>query len=203
MIEARRTQLDNLRTLGILDQVISAAEAEGVPPEYLLAIGSRESQLGLALPDSCRGDGGKALTMWQIHEDFHPEFAASHDPCDHVAGAEYAASLLKGHRTWLKSWRLAFAAYNAGQNAVSEAIENGEEVTTVTQGDYMDDVQDRAEDFSVILDEMSAPGDELVTSPTPQQPQTASGWIIGIAAAGLLYTVTRTMTQNEGSQTDE
>lgn len=76
-----------------------------VPVDWLLAVGWVETRWR-----HLEGDGGKAHTIMQINERWHPRF----DNEDYSGGINYAAGLLRDAYERRGSWGAAVTEYNSG-----------------------------------------------------------------------------------------
>lgn len=145
------SQLIFLNNAGILPAFTHAAEVFNVDRNILLAIASRESNMGIALADDWTGDFGSCgatgcgMGIMQIDRRYHKDFAATTAPNDHFANVLKAASILKKNiHTFDGNLKAAIAAYNAGPGSVRSALNQGLDPDLFTTGqDYARDVLSR------------------------------------------------------------
>jgi hypothetical protein len=92
--------------------------------------------------------------VWQINpHGVYARWAAQHDPCDHRANAQKAASILAEElQRFGGNARHAAVAYNAGPNDVIRALRRGVDPDRYTTGaNYGSDVAERVK----VLDQLS------------------------------------------------
>lgn len=184
---ALTADLEHARGSGILAAAQDAALDYDVPLAFLLAVGSRESRLGRALPPSCIGPGGEH-GVWQINPyGVYSQWAARHAPCDHVANAQKAASILSDELDrFAGHYKRAAAAYNTGPADVRDLARQGRDPDEATTGgDYGPDVLWRAR---VIQEALPLELPELVVEARrpPAQSVAALLTLLGFGAAGLV-----------------
>ena len=111
----------------------------GLPPNLLLAVGSRETNLENELGDHGHGHG-----VWQQDDRWWPSMPEDFDQ-DVRKQAEKAGKLLADNHEKLGGvWAHAIAAYNKGVNGVREALAAGKSPDSITAGgDYAADVLGR------------------------------------------------------------
>jgi len=139
------SQLTFVRIRGLMGYFHDASVRHGVPMALLLAIASRESNMGLNLDANWTGDNGNGIGIMQIDKRYHGDFTDRHANNDHQAninyGAQYLAGLIRQFNGDLNS---AVAAYNAGASRVRSAVSSGLPPDMVTTGkDYGSDVLKR------------------------------------------------------------
>ncbi|MDZ7660476.1 transglycosylase SLT domain-containing protein [Fodinibius sp.] len=147
------SQLSYLRIKGILGYFYEASRAHKVPVSLLLAIASRESNMGLALDSNWTGDHGNGIGIMQIDRRYHREFTSSTPNNDHRANVHYASKFL-ADLIGKFNGRLtpAVAAYNAGYTKVRNTISAGVDPNLVTTGqNYASDVLARKEIVESVL----------------------------------------------------
>jgi soluble lytic murein transglycosylase-like protein len=145
--------LKHARREGIYASAQDAAVDHNVPLAFLLAVGSRESRLGRVLPSSCLGPGGE-YGVWQINpHGVYARWALQHDPCDHRANAQKAASILAEElQRFGGNARYAAAAYNVGPDDVLRALRwSVDPDRYTTGGNYGTDVAKRVKVLDQLL----------------------------------------------------
>lgn len=156
-MSAQRKELGHAKGKGWYTHFRDAARVESVPLPLLLAVASRESRMGMRLPEDGVHPGGE-YTIMAINPTAHPEWARSHAPTDHVDGIYYASSYLRDlkNRKGIPTWDGALVGYNAGPSDAKEAEQTGYYDRHTTGGDYVTDVQQRRENFEQITEPVSA-----------------------------------------------
>ena len=147
------SQLTYVRIRGLIGYFHEAAVKHNVPIALLLAIASRESNMGLNLDANWTGDNGNGIGIMQIDRRYHPEFTGRFANNDHWAninyGAEFLSQLIRQFHGELKP---AVAAYNAGASRVRSAVSSGLSPDMVTTGkDYASDVLRRKQIIESML----------------------------------------------------
>jgi len=147
------SQLTYVRIRGLIGYFHEAAIKHNVPIALLLAIASRESNMGLALDSNWTGDNGNGIGIMQIDRRYHTEFTGRFANNDHQAninyGAEFLSELIRQFNGELKP---AVAAYNAGPSRVRTAVSSGLSPDMVTTGkDYASDVLRRKQIIESML----------------------------------------------------
>jgi soluble lytic murein transglycosylase-like protein len=147
------SQLRYLRVKGIMGHFYEASRAYQIPVSLLLAIASRESNMGLALDKNWTGDHGNGIGIMQIDRRYHSEFTSSHANSDHRAnifyGSKFLADLIEKFNGRLTP---AVAAYNAGYTKVRNTISVGINPNMVTTGqNYAFDVLARKKIVESVL----------------------------------------------------
>jgi len=139
------SQLAYIRIRGLMGYFHDASVNHGVPVALLLAIASRESNMGLALDANFAGDNGNGIGIMQIDRRYHSGFTNRHAGSDHQANINYGAEFLSGLiRQFPGDRQAAVAAYNAGASRVRSARAAGLPPDAVTTGrDYSSDVLNR------------------------------------------------------------
>lgn len=147
------TELTYLRVRGILGYFVLASERYGIPLVLLLAVASRESNMGLGLDANWTGDHGYGIGIMQIDKRYHPGFTETHPNNDHQANINYGAQFLADLiNVFNGEFRSAIAAYNAGETRVRNALRarlDPDQVTT--GGDYSRDVLHRMEVIQSVM----------------------------------------------------
>jgi len=139
---ALSAQLTYLRVRRLMSYFHEAAKKHNLPVALLLAVASRESNMGLALDSDWTGDNGNGIGIMQIDRRYHPDFTGRHANADHQANIHYGAQYLAGLiRQFSGDLGSAVAAYNAGPSRVRSALSSGLPADAVTTGrDYSADV---------------------------------------------------------------
>lgn len=142
-----------LRVRGLMSVFEAASNRNGVNLTFLLAIASRESNMGLSLSSEGTGDYGNGYGIMQIDKRYHPQFTDHYDALDHESnihyGAEFLGNLLDSFGA---DERKASAAYNAGETRVRNAVNAGLSPDAVTTGsDYGDDVARRKQIIKQVI----------------------------------------------------
>ena len=147
------SQLAFLRVRGIYPHFRQASQRYNIPVALLLAIASRESNMGLSLDENWAGDNGNGIGIMQIDRRYHPEFTGRHAGSDHQANIDYGAQFLSELiRQFDGELTSAVAAYNAGASRVRSARAAGLSPDAVTTGrDYSSDVLNRMKTIESIL----------------------------------------------------
>jgi soluble lytic murein transglycosylase-like protein len=161
------SQLTYVRVRGLIGYFHEAAVEHNVPMSLLLAIASRESNMGLNLDSNWTGDNGNGIGVMQIDRRYHPEFTGRYANNDHRAniyyGAEFLAQLM---RLFHGNLTAAVAAYNAGASRVRTAISSGLSPDLVTTGkDYASDVLRRKQIIESLLGATKASSFSVVMLP--------------------------------------
>ena len=147
------SQLAYLRVRGIYPHFQQASGRYNIPVALLLAIASRESNMGLNLDENWAGDNGNGIGIMQIDRRYHAEFTDRHAGSDHPANITYGAHFLSGLiRKFDGELTPAVAAYNAGAARVRSAVSSGLHPDAVTTGrNYSSDVLKRMATIESIL----------------------------------------------------
>lgn len=150
---ALSAQLTYIRVRGLYGHFIQAARRHQLPAPLLLAVASRESNMGLALEADWTGDHGNGIGIMQIDRRYHPEFTAAHPNDDHRANIDYGAQFLAGLvERFDGKLEPSLAAYNAGEARVRMALTLGSHPDKVTTGgNYSADVLQRARQIESLL----------------------------------------------------
>jgi hypothetical protein len=179
-VNITKGQLDQqLRSLGPrrIDMVADLAhqgESDGVGPDLLLALASRETNM-----HNIVGDGGHGRGWLQIDDRFHLDFLATHRGCDSgsftpshnsaapkglvptlTASTLLAIELLRSNMRFARSHgvpeqtvlRFAVAAYNAGPGGALDGFREGDVDRHTTGGDYAQDVLARKAMIAPLLE---------------------------------------------------
>lgn len=154
------TQLATLQRQQLLPAFDQAARATGINRNLLLAIASRESNMGLALDSNYLGDGGNGMGLMQIDRRWHPTIAATVNPGDHGQMVLEAAYIFKEELNRFDGdTYAALAAYNTGPADVKKALAAGQDPDRYTTGgNYAKDVLRR---WELINTQLPAPGFSL------------------------------------------
>jgi hypothetical protein len=146
-------QLTYLRVRGIFGYFHDASIRYDIPIALLLAIASRESNMGLNLDANWTGDYGNGIGIMQIDKRYHPDFTSSHANNDHRANIDYGAQYLAGLiRQFNGELKPAIASYNAGASRVRSVVNAGLNPDVVTTGqDYASDVLHRMETVEAVM----------------------------------------------------
>ncbi|MEX2352210.1 MAG: transglycosylase SLT domain-containing protein, partial [Balneolaceae bacterium] len=146
-------ELTFVRLRGILSYFMDASQKYKIPLAILLAVASRESNMGLSLSVAGTGDHGFGHGIMQVDVRHHPEFTDRHSALDYQANIDYGAGFLAGLiRAFNGEIRPAIAAYNAGQSRVRMAVQAGLDPDYVTTGgDYAMDVLHRMETIEAMM----------------------------------------------------
>lgn len=148
------SQLNNAIAQGWLPIFRQAARAYGIPLPVLLAIGSRETQLGtdpFVLANNWTGRDGHGKGIMQIDDRYHT-IARLTAPNNHQVLIPYGAKYLKELKDQFGSLRHALSAYNAGPGAVDYALGVGLDPDLLTTGkNYASDVLRRAKIIEELL----------------------------------------------------
>jgi soluble lytic murein transglycosylase-like protein len=139
------TQLAYAKNSGFMPAFDAAARQTGIDRNLLLAIASRESNMGLALDANWLGDNGNGIGIMQVDRRWHPTYAARYNPQDTTANVRKGAQVLQDYLARFNgNRRYAVAAYNSGPGNVSKALAQGLDPDTYTTGkDYSKDVLQR------------------------------------------------------------
>ncbi|MCH8494012.1 MAG: transglycosylase SLT domain-containing protein [Balneolales bacterium] len=191
MLAQLNSQLQHATAQGWIPFFEQAASRHNVPIDVLLAVASRETDIGTSrLFVMYQGDFTNGVGLMQIDRRWHSEFTERVRPNDHAAIIDYGASLLSADYKRLKNWQHAAAAYNAGPGRVANAVaarRDPDEITT--GGNYGKDVMARAQIIAEILwpDQVHSPGAggfTAITNPERFQAMTSAAALVGI---GLLF----------------
>lgn len=151
-------QWNQAKENGLAPLIIKAAQSHGLPPAYLAAVGSRETNLTNILGDNGHGHG-----VLQIDNRYHEQaIEAAGDWKSHPEKLiDYGASLLASNLVWArKNWpkytdeqhlKIAASAYNAGQGGAKKGVLNGDSDQNTTGKDYGKDVIERYHALTGIL----------------------------------------------------
>lgn len=124
-----------------------ASHTYNIPVSLLLAVASRESNMGLALDSNWTGDHGNGIGIMQIDKRYHSDFTSSTPNNDHRANILYASKFLADLLSKFNG-RLtpSVAAYNAGYSKIRNTLSAGLDPNLVTTGqNYASDVLQRKE----------------------------------------------------------
>lgn len=130
------------------------AEHYSFPPEILVAIGSRETNLRNII-----GDGGHGHGIMQIDDRSFPAWCQGKRWQSAIEAIRMGAYVLstKRERAINKkvpdkdALRVALASYNAGDHAIQDYFHHGNPDLRTTGHDYSADVLKRAEEFKKLL----------------------------------------------------
>ena len=141
---------------GWIKHFTDAAKQTGVPAALLMAIASRETEMGTSpLLKNWRGDRGHGRGLMQIDDRWHQAYTSTHRDDDHRSNIFYAANLvrqLQKNRITMGNLRLVAASYNCGPGGVRKAIEAGKDPDVYTTGgNYGCDVLARMKHFEDLL----------------------------------------------------
>ncbi|TYP92091.1 Transglycosylase SLT domain-containing protein [Fodinibius salinus] len=141
-------QLAAARINGLLQYFRQAARRWNIPVEILLAVASRETQIGtnrFYLNNNFTGRDGHGKGIMQIDDRFH-NFARITAPNDHRAMINHGAQFLSDLKKRFGNMKDALSAYNAGPSAVMKAYMQGVDPDSkTTGGNYSRDVLRRAQ----------------------------------------------------------
>ena len=153
------SQLAYLRVRGIYPHFQQASRRYKIPLALLLAIASRESNMGLSLDGNWAGDNGNGIGIMQIDRRYHSGFTGRHAGSNHQANINYGAEFLSGLiRQFPGDRKAAVDAYNAGASRVRSARAAGLPPDAVTTGqDYSSDVMGRMTTIESILGVSTTP----------------------------------------------
>jgi soluble lytic murein transglycosylase-like protein len=117
----------------------------GIDRNLLLAVASRESNMGMTLDNNYLGDSGYGMGLMQVDRRHHPQFAASVHPGDHSKIVLKGAQILKEEiKRFGGNEYAALAAYNTGASDVQYALRTGTDPDLFTTGkDYAKDTLSR------------------------------------------------------------
>lgn len=148
-------QLTYLAATGIMEVFDQVARESGLPKSLLLAVASRESNMGMALDSNWLGDKGNGIGLMQIDRRYHPAYAANYAANDHLANVRKSAEILSNDLSLFGgNKKQALAAYNAGIDDVRMAITQGLDPDLFTTGqDYGRDVLHRQQIIKSIIGE--------------------------------------------------
>lgn len=172
------SQLNNATAQGWLPIFRQAARTYGIPLPVLLAVGSRETQLGsdsFVLANNWTGRDGHGKGIMQIDDRYHM-IARLTEPDNHRVLIPYGAKYLKELKDQFGSLRPALSAYNAGPGDVEFALGMGWDPDRFTTGkDYAKDVLGRAELIKQVLPQ-----------PAISKAAMGSGILLLLAGGGLI-----------------
>lgn len=139
------TELAYAKNGGFMPDFDAAAKRTGIDRNLLLAIASRESNMGLALDSNWLGDNGNGIGLMQVDRRWHPSYATTYSPQDTTANVRKGAQILQDYLYHFDgNQRYALAAYNAGPGNVEKALAQGLDPDAYTTGkDYSRDVLQR------------------------------------------------------------
>jgi soluble lytic murein transglycosylase-like protein len=192
-------QIDHAKAQGWMPFFEASSQKHGVPLDLLLAVASRESNIGTSpLFVMYQGDNNNAVGIMQIDRRWHQDFTTSVRPNDHAANIDYGASLLATDYRRLKNWQYAASAYNAGPGRVAQAIAEGKNPDSLTTGgNYGADVMRRANYIKQILwpvphqgaqaDPISGGGGGFTHITNPARFEAAKGILLALIAAAGYY----------------
>ena len=162
------SQLTFVRLRGIMGHFHEASARYNVPVSLLLAVASRESNMGLALDKDYTGDHGFGMGIMQIDKRYHADFTNAYANNDHGANIDYGSRFLAGLIGRFNGELLpAIAAYNSGFTRVRNAINAGIHPDLVTTGrDYASDVLQRKQLIESTLGISKAQSASVVLLPT-------------------------------------
>lgn len=183
-----QTQLTYLMASGLLDTFKRIAAESGVDHNLLLAIASRESNMGMNLDENGLGDNGNGIGIMQIDRRYHPEYARQHSPFDHANNIRKSASILKKDlHNFGGNKHQALAAYNAGTGSVRQAIIQGLNPDLFTTGqNYAQNVLTRYKLINALIG---------ATGFTTSQ-KIGIGAALALGFAGTVYYLQSTSTKN-------
>lgn len=139
------SQIAFIMANGIMPAFTQASYITGVDRDLLLAVASRESNMGMNLDENWLGDNGHGYGIMQIDKRYHSAFTSNNAPNNHAANILKGATILKAEIDRFNGNKLhALAAYNAGPSSVREAIMQGLDPDLYTTGqNYGKDVLNR------------------------------------------------------------
>lgn len=160
-----KRQLDNLKKTPLFDIFIKISDKQKVPLEYLLAVGSRETNLKNII-----GDKGNGVGVMQIDTRYHyiakeKKEDGTWETCPEPL-INFGAYLLRDNYEYFKRkyprnvytwagdyawWKLAFSAYNAGRAGAESGMTRGDSDLKTTGGNYAKDVINRSKIFADLL----------------------------------------------------
>jgi soluble lytic murein transglycosylase-like protein len=198
-------ELTYAKSQGLMPAFDAAAVATGIDRNLLLAVASRESNMGLGLDANWLGDGGAGMGLMQVDRNAHPGFAARHNPRNNRENVLKGAQILKAEiNRYGGNLNYALPAYNAGSGNVNKALGRGLSPDAYTTGDdYGRDVLDR---YSIIKSmggtEQKVVNNSVVTVPgkpedEAQQLVIFSGAALLSALLGTSYIATKKIKSNE------
>lgn len=170
---------------GYMPAFTAAARQTGVDRNLLLAVASRESNMGMTLANGL-GDNGYGIGIMQIDRRAHPQFAATHGGFDARDNVLKGAQILRHNlQTYGGNKLLALDAYNAGTGGVSRALDFGVHPDSYTTGgDYGTDVLNRYH----TLKKMSG-GTHMAGPKSTERPETRAMKLAWITGGGLLTSI--------------
>jgi len=140
-------QLHTARRKGLLPLFRQSSQRWDIPVEILLAVASRETEIGTNdyyLANRFTGSDGHGKGIMQIDDRYHT-FAHITAPNDHKAMINYGARFLSDLKKQFGNIKDALSAYNAGPSAVQQAYLQGVDPDVYTTGgDYAKDVLRRS-----------------------------------------------------------
>lgn len=104
----------------------AAAKKYDMPIALLLAIASRESNMGKGLDTQGKGDRGYAWGIMQIDRRAHPTFTNNTSPFDHAKIVDYGGKVWADNYKQFNDILLATIAYNRGAGNVRKSIKAGQ-----------------------------------------------------------------------------
>lgn len=156
-------QFDFIIKSGWIELFESSAAEFSFPPEILIAIASRETNINPKYQHA-KGDGGHGHSIMQIDDRSFPDFCKSDDWKDPAKAIRMGAQVLKNKLDEVQRvrgipetdrLRIAIAAYNCGARRACDHYLNGRSPDTSTTGkDYSADVGERARFFNEKLAEL-------------------------------------------------
>lgn len=137
----------------------------GVDRNLLLAVASRESNMGMTLDGNYLGDSGYGMGLMQVDRRYHPQFAATVHPGEHSKVVLKGAQILKEELNRFNGNKYAaLAAYNTGAGDVQYALQTGTDPDLFTTGkNYAKDVLNRYQIINQIAGNSIAGMDEIVS----------------------------------------
>lgn len=141
------SQLSSVRANGLLPYFKQSANRWNISIEVLLAVASRETQMGTNnyyLQNNFTGKDGHGKGIMQIDDRYH-NFAKITAPNNDRKMIDYGAQFLADLKQQFGNIKDALSAYNAGPSAVRQAYMRGVDPDIYTTGgDYAKDVLQRA-----------------------------------------------------------
>ena len=151
-----KLQLHNARATGIFALLQAGASQAGLPLAFVLAIGSRETNLTNEL-----GDGGHGHGVLQIDDRYHSIARDCDIHADCAKLINYGCNMLAQNEQWAKrQWpaftdaqhlKIAASAYNAGEDGAGRGVVAGDADLHTTGGNYGADVMCRKAIFEELL----------------------------------------------------
>lgn len=172
-----RTQLDFVTRSGWLPMFEAAAKETGMPVDFLLAIGSRETNLRNIKGD-CRNGSYHGFGILQVDVRTDQAFCEAWTEDKVAESILRGAKILAGKVAYLvsknqaPSVRNVAAAYNTGEGNVYRSLTAGKDPDrTTTGGDYGSDVEARKKFFAKLRTPGPlVPGPILAPLAQPQNP---------------------------------